>query len=412
MERRWLISAVAAVSMLSAPALAEDKVAEEEKAPAPGAPVAEAPATPAEKESLPENAVQVAQGTPATGTPAAPPMGTEKQPEPEPEPAPKFTYGGSADFYFSSNLNNPFNGKNQLRAWDIKDEHGPHLGLIDLWAQYARDPVGFRLDLNFGPTSKLNHAFDYTRSDVWDNIQQVFISANLTKNGRTYVDLGKWVTTAGVEVTEPRDNWLTSRGLVFNLVQPFYHVGGRVYHYLNDTDYIMGAVHRGWNATGNPHRSPGFAITGSKKLSDEWTFIGSYYGGKEAAVAGEGEAYRNFVDLIGLYNPTGSQWSFTLNADLGLQGDAKVAAFSGQAKYQFTPKAYGTLRGEFIFDDDFIGTNAFSITAGYGYAWNKYFQTRAEFRYDWASEDVFADSRRGTFTGNQPTFMISAIIGY
>jgi len=332
-------------------------------------------------------------------------------PAEEEKPAP-LTYGGSADLYFSTNFNDPFTGLNGLHAWDVRDERGPHLGLVDLWAQYARSPVGGRLDLNFGPTSKLNHAFDYTRSDVWDNIQQAFVSANLDKAGRTYIDLGKWTTTAGVEVTEPRDNWLTSRGLAFYLVQPFYHTGGRVYHYFNDTDFVMAAVHRGYNATGNPHRSPGFAITGGKKLNEEMTFIGSYYGGDEAAVAGEGEQYRSLVDLILLYNPAGSRWAYTVNADIAVQGSANVGALSAQAKYQLTPKSYGAIRGEMVIDGDFVGTDVYSLTAGYAYMFNQNVQTRAELRYDWAGGDVFADQRRGSFKSNQPTFLLSAIVGF
>lgn len=424
MERRWLISAAAALALAAGPVLADEKVSEEEKTPPPAAPVAEAPAQPeasaapeAEPEAQPaapkaekkEEPVRVAGA--ATGAPAPMPA-EEKKPEPEPEPQPKFTYGGSADFYFSSNLNNPFNAKNQLRAWDIKDEHGPHLGLIDLWAQYARDPVGFRLDLNFGPTALLNHAFDYEPGNFWYHIQQAYISANLNKSGRTYIDVGKWNTTAGVEVTEARDNWLTSRGAVFFLAQPFYHVGGRVYHYLNDTDYVMAAVHRGWNATGNPHRAPGFAITGSKKLSDELTFTGSFYGGDEAPTAASGEAFRSFFDFVLLYNPENSPWAFTFNVDTAFQGGAKFGAVAAQAKYQFSPKSYAAARLEYILDDGFVGNDVFTATIGYGYHWNKYFQTRAEFRYDWASSDVFADNTRGFFTDSQPTFLISAILGY
>ncbi|HEU4754673.1 MAG TPA: outer membrane beta-barrel protein, partial [Armatimonadota bacterium] len=76
------------------------------------------------------------------------------------------------------------------------------------------------------------------------------------------------------------------------------------------------------------------------------------------------------------------------------------------------PKSYVTARGEFILDDGFVGSDVYSLTLGYAYLFNKNLQTRAEFRYDWAGEDVFADSRRGTFTSNQPTFLISAIASY
>lgn len=368
---------------------------------APAATAAAAPETPTIPEMLTAPVPSVGQ--------AATPAEAEKQPAP---PAPRLTYGGSADFYFSTNLNKPFTGTNALRAWDVKDEHGPHLGLIDLWGQYARGPVGGRLDLNFGPTSRYLHAFDPNQDDVWHHIQQAYVSANLNRRGTTYVDAGKWVTTAGVEVTEPRDNWLYSRGLLFNLVQPFYHLGARGYHYFNDTDNVMVAVHRGYNAVGSTGRGLGFALAGTKKLTPEWTFTGNYYGGEEAATAGAAESYRSLVDLILLYAPEGSRWSYTFNADYAQQGSTRVGGLSMQARYALNPRSYLAARGEFLLDDDFLGSDVYSLTLGYGHQVNKYLQGRAEFRYDWASQRLFADERRDAFTSNQPTFLISAIVSY
>jgi hypothetical protein len=409
MERRWLTFALAALALSAGPVLAEE-ASPEEKPPVPATQVAQSGAgesAPADKPESAEGSRMAAQGQPAP--PVAPPADTEKQPE---EPAPKFTYGGSADFYYSINFNDPFTGTNALRAFDVEDEKGIHLGLIDLWAQYARDPIGFRIDVDFGPTARLVNAFEPSRSNVWEHIQQAYVSANLNRKGTTYVDLGKWVTTAGAEVIEPKDNWLYTRGLLFTWAIPFYHFGGRGYHYFNDTDYVMGAIHRGYNAVGGPGHGLGFALAGSKKLSDEWTFIGNYYGGEEGATAGAGEAYRNLVDLILLYNPTDSRWAYTFNVDYAQQSSSKVGGLSAQAKYALSPKSYAALRGEFLLDDDFLGSDMYALTAGYTHIFSKHIQGRAEFRYDWASEDLFANDRRGTFTGNQPTFLLAAILSY
>ena len=415
MQRRWLISAVAALAMAAAPLAAAETAPPAAVDPAaPAAPPARAsrPSTATTPEK-PQPGAVVAQGTtaqPEPGQPSPTPAPEEKQPTPP--PAPKFTYGGSADFYFSSNLNDPFTGFNALRAFDVKDERGPHLGLIDLWAQYARDPIGLRVDLAFGPTARLVNAFDPTDDDLWAHLQQLYVSANLNKKGTTYLDFGKWVTTAGAEVIEPKDNWLYSRGLLFNLAIPFYHLGARGYHYFNDTDYAMVSLHRGWNAVGKTGRPLGFALAGSKKLSDEWTFIGNYYGGVEGAVVGAGESYRNLFDFIMLYNPAGSKWAYTFNVDYVQQASAKLGGLSAQAKYTINPKSYAAFRGEFLLDDDFLGTNAYSLTAGYTHLFSKYFQTRVEYRHDFASQDVFANDRVGTFKANQGTFLISAIVSY
>jgi hypothetical protein len=398
MKRHWL-TAFATVVIAAGAASAEEK-----------APVA-APAVPVVQsvgQSTESKPVQVAESTlPSLPLLAQAPAAPAEE---EPAPTPKFTYGGSADFYFSTNFNDPFTGNNgPVRAFDWTDEQGPHLGLIDLWAQYARDPVGFRLDVDFGPTARFVNAFEPTRDDIWEHIQQAYIGVNLNKKGNTYVEFGKWVTTAGVEVIEPKDNWLYTRGLLYNLAIPYYNFGLRGYHYFNDTDYIMAGVQRGWNAVSYPDHGPGPVIAGGKKINDKLTLLGNYYGGDEFGPGGE--SWRNLFDIIALYNAN-EKWSYTGNLDFVEQSGSTLFGIAGQAKYALTPKSYIAARGEFLIDDGFYGSDFFSVTLGYTHIFNKYFQMKADFRYDFASKDVFPHDKVGTFGGNQGTFLISAILNY
>ena len=345
----------------------------------------------------------------AAGEPPAAPPATSVGKEPE---QPRLTYGGSADFYFSSGLNDPFNGRNALRAWDYKDEHGPHLGLIDLWVEHRRGPIGGRLDLNFGPTAHRIHSTDPAYGTLWDHIEEAYVSANLDRKGRTYVDLGKWASTAGLEVIEPKDNWLTTTGLVFNVLQPTYHVGARAYHYLNETDYVLAAVHRGWNTTGDPHHAPGFALAYNTQPRKEVTLTVAYYGGEEPAVPRAREAYRGLLDVIVVYEPDGSRWAFTCNLDGVMQRGARAAGVAAQARYRLTTRSWGTLRGEAIADDGFLGVSAYTLTAGYAYRVTENFETRVEARSDWADRDAFPLRTRGSFSDSQPTLLLSAIVSF
>src|SRR5262249_49127667 len=61
----------------------------------------------------------------------------------------------TADFYWENNFNNPFTGKNALRAFDIEDDEGPHAGLGEVSILRDRKPWGFRLVLAGGETSFL-----------------------------------------------------------------------------------------------------------------------------------------------------------------------------------------------------------------------------------------------------------------
>jgi hypothetical protein len=399
MERRWLVSVLAAVAVSTAPALADEAAPGAEQSPPP------------EKQSAPETRkpepVQVALGT-------AQPMPAQPMPAP---PAPRFTYGGSADFYYSTNFNDPWTGTNGLSVFDFKDERGPHLSLIDLWAQYSREGgVGGRIDLMWGPTGRIVNFGERPISgdDFWDHVEQLYVSVNLNKKGTTYLDFGRWVTPAGAEVIESKDNWLFSRGILFGYAIPFTHFGARAYHYFNDTDYVMAHINRGWDVVSDPGHGLGFGLTGAKALNQKWTLIGNYIGGNEFNRMGR-SGYRNLFDVVALYNAN-DRWAYTFNFDLGTQSGDTWFGIATQAKYTIDPKSYAAARLEFLTDDSGfrIGsdTTAFGVTLNYTYLWSKYLQTRAEFRYDFAGDDLFPDSRRGTFTDNQPRFIIAAIASY
>jgi hypothetical protein len=418
MERRWLISAMAAMALVAAPAMADDKVANSDTPPAPGVQVVETPQTPppAASDEKTEAPVQVAQGG-APATPAPTPPAPEKKPEPPPPP--KFTYGGEADFYFSSSWNNPSPPNNGLGVFDFRDEHGPHMGYGEVWAQYARDPIGFRLDAMFGIGGHIVNFFERTIShdDIWDHIEQAYISANLNKKGTDYIDFGRWVTPAGAEVIEPKDNWLYSRGILFGWAIPFTHFGLRGYHYFNSTDYVMAAVDQGWDRV-STYRSggPGFILSGGKAMGPKLTVIGNLIGGDEpnAKSASLSNSWRTLVDIVATYNAS-SKWAFTGNLDVAEQSGAWWYGLSGQAKYTLNSKSYLAARAEFMADEEGVrfgtGGTAFGATLGYCYVWNKYFQTRAEYRHDFFDHDFFLKNRTD-LTSDQGRFIVSAIVSY
>ncbi|MGV3723701.1 MAG: outer membrane beta-barrel protein [Actinomycetota bacterium] len=419
MERRWILSAVAALAV-SAPALADDRAPDAApEAPAPVVsttpePAAE-PAEPAAETPL----TQVAQATPAP----APAAAAEEE-----EKAPKFTFGGQTDFYFTSNLNNPYDGRNGLRAWDIKDEHGPHLGLIELWGEYARDPIGARIDLNFGPTARLNGSTEQSDQDWLQYFQQAYVSANLNKEGTTWIDFGKYVTPIGAEVIEPAGNWFYSQGVMFTWPIPFWHFGARVTHKLNDTDWLLFHVNQGWGTVVQPAGAgPNFGITGSKVLSPQWTATASYLGGDNFAGIND-PAWRHLFNSVLAYKPSeNSKLSYLFDLTLGFQtdfanspGDDETASWYGiqaQAKYAFKPDQYTAARFEYLHDgsgalfgDDL---DVLTLSLNYTKVFNKNFQARAEYRHDIAGGgEPFSASRRGTTTSDQGTFILGAIVTY
>ena len=73
-----------------------------------------------------------------------------------PAPAP-ITWSGFVDAYYSKNFNSPANGNEPLRNFDI-NENQFAFSLAELVVQKQASPVGFRMDLDFGPTNDLVQA--------------------------------------------------------------------------------------------------------------------------------------------------------------------------------------------------------------------------------------------------------------
>ena len=71
------------------------------------------------------------------------------------------------------------------------------------------------------------NAFEPGGPQYLDNVQQGYLSVLVPAGKGLQIDFGKFVTPHGAEVIETRDNWNYSRGLLFALAIPYYHMGAR-----------------------------------------------------------------------------------------------------------------------------------------------------------------------------------------
>src|SRR3989338_10827479 len=81
---------------------------------------------------------------------------------------------GFVDMYYSYNLNNPNSRKNGVGTNFDFEHNAFSLNLAELVLSKAADPVGFRVDLDFGPTTDFVHAAPET--ETFKHIQQAYIS--------------------------------------------------------------------------------------------------------------------------------------------------------------------------------------------------------------------------------------------
>jgi hypothetical protein len=343
-----------------------------------------------------------------------------------PEKAPagsRYTYAGSADFYFVTNRNRPFDGLNALRAIDLRDERGLHLGLANVWVERTREPVGLRLDLYFGPAAEGINAPEVSRGRLWRHLAQAYISVNLNPSGTLYLDLGKWGTPAGAEANEAVDRWIYSPGLLFTYAVPSHHLGARLVRTFNETESVALLAHRGWSAVADPGHAPGLGLSVVKDLGRRWVLTGTYLGGEENDAAGRA-SWRHLLDLI-LEGEPSPRWAWLLNLTYVTQGDFEVEpgrrrairwyGLSVAGKWGFRPGQSVAARAEWFRDDAGIALgddlDAYSVTLNYARVVCCHVQTRVEYRHDFAGggKPLTGRSPGGT-ASDQGTWILATVV--
>ena len=376
-----------AAIMLNAPGMwAQDSTA---AAPAgtPQAPATTAPATP--------------EGAPAATTPTA--------------AAPTWSVGGIdfsglVDGYYNFNANHPpdSSGGNQLHNFDY-DSNTFSLSMAKLTMAHDPDPIGFRVDLGFGK------AFTQILSSEpnFRHLEQAYVSWKPAKAKGFEADFGEFVTSAGAEVIEAKDDWNYSRSLLFSLAIPYYHVGLRTSMPLTKTFTGGVQVVNGWNNFSDNNSGKTIGLTGVY-TKPKYTLYTNYYVGPENT--GTDKGYRNLFDVNLLLTPTAKINAY-INYDYGQNRNA-TAVDSGSVHpttyvttdlsrwqgiavalhYQATGKVAFTPRYEYYKDGSGFTTglqqnvNEFTMTGEYKIP--EGLLARLEYRRDGSDEPFFVKGSR------------------
>jgi hypothetical protein len=328
--------------------------------------------------------------------------------EPQAAPAPEWydrvKVSGFIDLYYSYNFNRPQSRTNSFGpglASNFDFEHNAvSLSMAELVIQKAADPAGFRLDLDFGPTTDFIHCGVTNCGAVTPEsaeapfrwVQQAYVTY-ATPFGPS-IEFGKFVTHMGAEAIESKDNWNYTRGLLFAYAVPYYHAGARVNLPLADWAYVNGYLYNGWNnvVENNGIKTYGaqVAITPVKQLP----IILNWIGPEESL--GVFSDKQVFDAIIG-FNPTDAL-SFLLNYDFGMLEDTAddskhYAGIAGYARWKVKACALA-LRYEYLDDQDGIAVGVpkntlqeATVTVEHTYGGS--LLTRLEFRHEMADEKIF-----------------------
>jgi hypothetical protein len=366
--KQLLVGAFAAVLLQSVAARAEDNATE------PNKPQAESPTNPPPAQTL-------TPGTPET--PAAAANWTHN-----------VTVDGLVDAYYAYRVGNTIpQVPSMLRTFDAQTDQFS-LAYAELGVGMAADPGGFRIDLGFGPTADLT-AQPGPGSEVFKHIQQAYATMKL---GPVTIDAGKFVTNAGAEVIEAKNNPNYSRSILFGYAIPFTHTGVRAGVGLTDQLTMQISLVNGWDNVldNNKYKTLGlsFFYTGSQGT----TAALNIYSGPEGAVASE---WRHVFDLV-VGQAIGDRFNVNLNLDYGRETiaatDVSWYGASLMGKYKVIDQMTVALRLEYFADPDGYrtgavgGSNFMEGTLTFGFPFGDHSELRLEGRYDNSSAAYFANT--------------------
>ena len=327
---------------------------------------------------------------------------------------------GFVDVYYSKNLADPASRANKLRNFDIP-ENQINLSLAEIVLQKKAQPVGFRMDVDFGTANDVVQGivpYGTTPYSTLTNIQQAYLTGVIPVGNGLTADAGKFVTHMGYEVIESKDNWNYSRSLLFAWAIPYYHTGLRLTYPFADNFSVALHVVNGWNSTidNNAEKSLGLAVsyspTGSTGL------ILNVMDGFEQPT-GVDVGKKKVFDFIVTQNVTDA-FALTLNADYGdetlINGLYTWKGAAVYGRYAFNAKSAVALRGE-IFDDPrgyatglgVSGLNVKEVTATYEYKFADALLLRGEARYDYANSPIFDKGANVNTENGQMTILVGIV---
>ena len=233
------------------------------------------------------------------------------------------------------------------------------------------------------------------------------------------IDFGKWVTSAGAEVIEAKDNWNYSRSLLFVNAIPYWHFGARTSMPISKTETIGFQLFNGWNNVSKSNGGISGAAT-SAYVKPKATWNLNYLVGPENANTASG--LRNLIDSTLLFTPN-AKFNAYINYDYGQNRDAPVGAggdghlnhWQGIAvamRDQCTGTQALALRYEYFNDPNGSQTGLIQhvqeFTATYEYKWAAGLLTRVEYRGDFSNKNYF-DKLATQTNGNQQTLTAAFI---
>ncbi len=338
------------------------------------------------------------------------------------------TISGFVDTYYGYNSNQPASRLNQYHNFDFNSgQFG--LNMIELVADKAPDAaasrVGYHVAVAFGQAVNAMNAGEVgptgtggTEPNFDQYLKEGYLEYLAPIGTGLQFNVGKFVTPAGAEVIESKDNWNYTRGILFAWAIPYFHYGVSSKYAFNSKFALTGYLVNGWNNSvdNNTGKTTGFsaAYTPNSKFSWYNTYL---VGPEQADFNGN---FRHLYDTVMSFSPT-SKLSLMANYDYGSDkafGSTTSVHWSGIAGYiKYAPDdkwAFAT-RGEYFNDHDGASTgvaqNLSEVTFTLQRMLASKIISRLEFRRDMSDQPTFP-YRTDDLVSHQNTVTLGLIYAF
>jgi hypothetical protein len=322
-----------------------------------------------------------------------------------------------ADVYGSWNNNHSASGFNELYNFNDKTNQ-VDVNMLKLTVSHDADPVGFRIDVGAGRAFDIMHT-PKPNPEFFDYVEQAYVSVKPKGWKGFETDFGDFVTSAGAEVIESKDNWNYSRSLLFSFAIPYYHFGLRTSMPIGSSFTVGVQVVDGWNQVvdqhGNNMKTTGITTAITRK---KFTWSNNYYVGPQWT--GANNRNRNLFDTTLVLTPN-DRFNAYLNYDYGQQAESVGAhqhwnGFAGAARWQINKKVALSPRAEFYNDSTGFTTgerqklHEVTVTGEYKIIDN--ILTRLEYRHDASNMPFFDHGAQSGVSKSQNTITVGLIAYY
>lgn len=313
------------------------------------------------------------------------------------------TISGFVDTYYGYNSNQPSGRINQYRNFDINSgQFG--LNMIELVADKAPDAaasrVGYHIALGFGQAMNQVNATEIgpggTELNFDQYLKEGYLEYLAPVGKGLQINVGKFVTPAGAEVIESKDNWNYTRGLLFAWAIPYFHFGASAKYTFNTKFAVTGYLVNGWNNSVDNNSGKTTGFTAAWTPNAKFSLIQNYLVGPEQP--NDNGDFRHLYDVVATYSPN-AKLSLMANYDYGHdhpQFSLTTVHWSGIAgylKYALNDKWTVATRGEYFNDHDGFETGTAQNLSEFTFTLQRMLaskiMSRLEYRRDMSDQNTF-----------------------